>query len=699
MKNIPTPDDEVYKLKLISKIEAVIKRMRWKMYWIENKEETNKISPETFGFKSRNTPPPCDKLVKFESDLLDLFEKVEFRYVNDKFQKKLKKDISEIRNSDKVFVFADKTSNIYKMSPDSYNKLLKENVTKTYKKAPVFLESSINKEAKCISKSYNVDNRAEILAKSSAFISLKDHKDNFEQKLPCRLINPCKSEIGAISKTILDRVNSRLRHSLQVNQWKNTSQVTEWFSNIDDKKSCKFVQFDIKEFYPSITKEILNKAIEFATKHTSISVKEIRTIQHCRKSLLFFNDEAWKKKQNHECFDVTMGSFDGAEICELVGIYILQELSLIIDKSDSGLYRDDGLMVLRNTNKQDSDRIRKKIINSMKQMGFDIEIIMNLKKVNFLDVTLDLTQGTYQPFKKPNDQLLYVHESSNHPKNILKQLPISINDRLIRNSSNEEVFNNAKGIYEEALQKSGYKAKLSYNNNQTNRHHKKKNRKRNIIWFNPPFNKNVKTDIARSFLKLIEKHFTVENNLRKIFNKNNVKVSYSCTENVKSIINTHNRKLTSLKPKETPPCNCRKKSNCPLPGKCREKSIVYKCEVSCPNLPTKVYIGLTEKELKERISGHKSSFNDRKYKNSTTLSKYIWDLKDQNLAPSSMKWSIIKRVSAYTNKSKSCPLCLQEKLEILRYENKKELLNKRSEIVSKCRHENKFMLANYKSKD
>ncbi|XP_057301871.1 uncharacterized protein LOC130636231 [Hydractinia symbiolongicarpus] len=344
-----------------------------------------------------------------------------------------------------------------------------------------------------------------------------------------------------------------------------------------------------------------------------------------------------------------------------------------------------------------TDTKRKKIIETFKTIGFDIEIQTTLKRVDFLDITLDLDSETFKPYKKPNDQLQYVHILSNHPKNILKQLPISINDRLVKNSSNEQVFDQAKPEYEEALRKSGYKnLNLSFNKKEPNRIGR--NRKRNVIWFNPPFNKNVVNDVGRSFLKLIKKHFTKENNLQKVFNKNNVKVSYSCTENVKSIINSHNKKVSSKQIIDTPTCNCRVKRTCPLQGNCRVQSVIYKCEVTAQNQPKKAYIGLTEKEFKERYGGHKLSFNNKKYMNSTTLSTYIWQLKDQNITPE-LNWSIVKRVRSYSNKSKSCPLCLQEKLEILSYENKDELLNKRSEIVSKCRHMNKYLLANYKSKD
>ena len=455
---------------------------------------------------------------------------------------------------------------------------------------------------------------------------------------------------------------------------------------------------DIKEFYPNITKQILDNALNFAMEHTTISENELRTINHCRKSLLFSNNVAWKKNKSHDSFDVTMGSFDGAEICELVGIYILNDLSKITDKRNIGLYRDDGLAIFRNLKSKDADSIRKEIIKIFKEIGFDIEINIDLKSVDFLDLTLDLNTGTYRPYKKPNDKLSYVHTSSNHPQNIIKQLPLSINKRLSKNSSNETIFNQAKPIYEEALKTSGYKnVNLSYNNySQNTENHR--TRKRKIIWFNPPYNKNVTTNVGKTFLKLIDKHFTKANKLYSIFNKNNVKVSYSCTENVRSIINSHNKKTLSKPENNDELCNCRDKNTCPLDNKCKIKSVIYKCEVTAPNHGKKSYIGLTEREFKQRFSSHKSSINNVKYKNSTTLSTYVWSLKEKDITPT-LKWSILKRVKSYSNTSKTCRLCLQEKLEILRFENKEELLNKRSEIISKCRHMNKFMLANYKSKD
>ena len=86
------------------------------------------------------------------------------------------------------------------------------------------------------------------------------------------------------------------------------------------------------------------------------------TIKHRRKSLLFHNNTA-RKKTTTSCFDVTMNSCDGAKVCELVGTFILSKLGSIIDKNNTGLYRDDRLVVLRNINARGVDKIRKIIIN------------------------------------------------------------------------------------------------------------------------------------------------------------------------------------------------------------------------------------------------------------------------------------------------------------------------------------------------
>ena len=168
------------------------------------------------------------------------------------------------------------------------------------------------------------------------------------------------------------------------------------------------------------------------------------------------------------------------------------------------------------------------MIRVFKDIGFSLEIETNLKEVDFLDVSLNLQNGTYQPYKKPNDRLLYIHSLSNQLPNFIKQISNFIQERLSKNLSNEEIFNTAKWEYEDALKKSGFKVDFKYTKNQQ----KPKNRSQNIIWFNPPFNKAVSTNIAKIFLRLINRHFPKSHRLHNIFNRNTVKVSHSCMQNM-----------------------------------------------------------------------------------------------------------------------------------------------------------------------
>ena len=151
-------------------------------------------------------------------------------------------DLKKINSSDKIFVFADKTRNIYETSLDTCNKLLHDNITKTYKHGSEDNISEINNELKHIADNLSIGNRIECMKKREAFISLKDHKENFENNPKCRLINPAKSDSGKISKLILDKVNTHLRTILNVKQWRNTQNVTEWFGNIEQKSRHSFIR-------------------------------------------------------------------------------------------------------------------------------------------------------------------------------------------------------------------------------------------------------------------------------------------------------------------------------------------------------------------------------------------------------------------------------------------------------------------------
>ena len=160
-------------------------------------------------------------------------------------------------------------------------------------------------------------------------------------------------------------------------------------------------------------------------------------------------------KKEGGLFDVTMGAFDGAEVCELVGNFLLYQLSIKFNKNDIGLYRDDGLAVFKNVNGQQAEKIKKDIQKLFKENNLSITIQCNLKIVNYLDVTFNLSNSTYQPFCKPNNEISYIHKESNHPPSIIKQIPLSIESRLSKLSSNEKIFKESTPIYQEALKKSG----------------------------------------------------------------------------------------------------------------------------------------------------------------------------------------------------------------------------------------------------
>ena len=204
-----------------------------------------------------------------------------------------------------------------------------------------------------------------------------------------------------------------------------------------------------------------------------------------------------------------MGPYDGAEISELAGLYMLNRLSTVIDKSSVGLYRDDGLAAINSADGPKLDRIRKDIIALFKEKGLSITIETNLIESDFLDVAFNLATKRYFPFRKANNTTLYINDFSNHPRTIIKQLPKMINKRISDLSCNKEEFDKVKSVYESALKDSGHFSSMSYNSNTQNA---RRNRNRKVIWFNPPYSQNVKTNIGKLFIKLVRKHFPKNKN-------------------------------------------------------------------------------------------------------------------------------------------------------------------------------------------
>ena len=272
---------------------------------------------------------------------------------------------------------------------------------------------------------------------------------------------------------------------------------------------------------------------------------------------------------------------------------------------------------------------------------------------------------------------------------MLKQLPKSIEKRIPEISSNIDVFNRSIKIYNDALHESNVKKPLKFvipapNNNDENQ---KLKRKRNIIWLNPPYSTKFKTNIGKTFLQLLSKHIPKDHEMHKIFNKNTVKLSCSCMNNISSIISIHNKNI--LNPKQTSfGCNCRNKDNCPLDGEC-----LTRVDITIDS-DHKFYYGTSETTLKKRHSNHIRYFKYVKFQHATELGKHIWQLEDNNFSYS-IKWSIASKVYGHANPL-SYKLCLMEKYWIVKHFDNPNLLNKKSELASKCRYQNKTLLMNVK---
>ena len=157
-----------------------------------------------------------------------------------------------------------------------------------------------------------------------------------------------------------------------------------------------------------------------------------------------------------------MGSYDGAEICELVRLFLLHELSTITPKELAGLYRDDGLAILQNSSGPNTDRIKKRIIKLFQKYNLKITIEANIIQTDFLDVTLNLKTEKRWPFRKSNDQQLYININSNHPPSIEKALQTMIFNRLSELSCNLDNFKKAIPPYKNAIKQSRYKDNFIY---------------------------------------------------------------------------------------------------------------------------------------------------------------------------------------------------------------------------------------------
>ena len=190
----------------------------------------------------------------FENDLIKLMQSVAFKHSYNDFQDQMKSDIESIKKYKNIF--ADQTNNLYETDIKNYNKLLINNISKTYKKSDPTIFNTINKEAKHIAESYDIAERVDCFAKSNAFITLKDHKENFQSNPKCRLINPAKSEIGKASKLFIENINTKVRDISSFNQWRDTDSIITWFESTKIKINvflCNTILRNSIHLFPKIS--------------------------------------------------------------------------------------------------------------------------------------------------------------------------------------------------------------------------------------------------------------------------------------------------------------------------------------------------------------------------------------------------------------------------------------------------------------
>ena len=429
-----------------------------------------------------------------------------------------------------------------------------------------------------------------------------------------------------------------------------------------------------------------------------------------------------------------------SEVCELVGLYLLRKLAPLIGTKNSGFYRDDGLAVIHQPSGPKMDKISKDIIALFKSEERSITIDTNLIETDFLDVSINQEMEKFCPYRKPNNTPLYIHSESNHPPSITKQLPSMTNRLIIILSCNENKFNKAKPLYESALKNSWFIYSMKFEAPVENT---RWNRNRKVIWFNPPFGLNGKTNIDKVFLKLVRKHFPRSHNFNKIFNLKTIEISYSSMPNIKNLIKQHDSKilnndqdhflvvittaqLHSTKSKlrfctDSKPAwgvleicyganlwqwsrlEIRRKRlssvnhttntihhhhyrscNCRVKESC---PLNGKCLQQCivykavviTNTTYNEYYGTSATEFKSRYNNDTKSFRHIFHINGTELSKYLWTLK-ANGADYHLKWSIKLYASRYKCSTRRCDLCLTEKL-IIALADPDVLLNKRTELI------------------
>ena len=695
-KNIPVSDNkQEYRMQFIRSVNELATACRWKAKSVLKKWKKGQEEKEKFGFKSTKLASRVEELAEFESKLYDLAKDLEFRDTSkSNFLRELAADIAKVKRDPKVIVSADKSSNYCKMEKERHKELLLRAVHDTYKKGSEVVEEEVNQEARTFAIQLDVDDRVFRTERREALISLKDHKPNFANNPEVRLINPTKPELGRISKQKLAAIVQEVKEKSGLTQWRSDTSAIKWFEQLEEKATLRFIEFDIMSFYPNITRELLNKAIQWAQTMVDIPREDVDLIMHTKLSILVSGGDTWVKRGQEDAFDVGMGSYDGAEVCELVGLFLLSELAGL--PINGGLYRDDALFVSSLTPKE-NNRVVEKIKAIMGVHGLEIKAKCNSKVADFLDVTMDLGNNRHMPFRKPGQVIEYINIDSNHPPHVLKNTVAEVAKRLSTLSSSKQIFDAAKGPEQEALRRAGYTEELIYQPEEVANRPRRRQRKRQVMWFNPPYCMSLKTKVGQRFLNILDTCFPADNPLHRVFNRHTVQLSYRTMPSLAKIISGHNAKVVAdIMPEQRPfnsNCNCRGGTEkCPVDGaRCKDASVVYQADVTAVGKRKEGYVGMSGPSWKLRYNNHTDTFRHSNKRVRTRLAGYIWTLQDEGLSYN-IKWQFLARANTYKASSKTCRLCLSEKYHIMHSRQDMASLNKRKEFFSSCLHKEKLLL-------
>ena len=207
----------------------------------------------------------------------------------------MERNIEQIKKSGKIWSRSDKSRSIYKISPSEYDRILNK-ITDNHKLDHNKTTAQINSDTAKFANKLRIKDSLGKLKEKCAYILFKDHKKNFQSKKLTSLVNPAKIELGLVSKDLIQNITSRILSNSRYDLWRNSLDTIDWLVNIKNKNSITFIQLDIIDFYPSITRELLLKSKNHTCEYTDICDEEIEILTACKKSILTDNWRTWVKK-------------------------------------------------------------------------------------------------------------------------------------------------------------------------------------------------------------------------------------------------------------------------------------------------------------------------------------------------------------------------------------------------------------------